>query len=82
MAGEQSDGSEVWIGLVEIRQRPGAGVLLDSNDALVNTLAIARDIDEHATSVRHAFDSLGFVVKGIEDPEPLSKYTENVSCSD
>lgn len=67
---------EVWIGLADVRQRAGAGVLLDRNQAIVNVLAIA--IDEHQFSqiVRATLDGRGFDLIQLEDPEPLAQRAE------
>jgi hypothetical protein len=62
---------EVWIGLAEARQRPGAGVLLDRNEAAVNVLANASDVTEFRQAVYKALDELGFDLVDLEDPAPL-----------
>jgi hypothetical protein len=66
----------VWIGLAEVSQRPGAGVLMDRNAAAVNVLALACDRESFERAVSDAFDRMGFDVVGLEDPEPLARRLE------
>jgi hypothetical protein len=68
---------EVWIGLVEVRQRPGAGVMLDRNEAFTNALARANDQTSYRQAVEHALDELGFDLVSIEDAEPLRERVAN-----
>jgi hypothetical protein len=63
---------DVWIGHALVHQRPGAGVLMDENDAYVQTLALASNHSEFHEAVRRAFDSLGFDLVELEDVEPLA----------
>lgn len=62
---------EVWIGLAEVRQRPGAGVLLDRNAAAVNVLALAQEAQGFTAAATSALDKLGFDLVAMEDAEPL-----------
>ena len=62
---------EVWIGLAEVRQRPGAGVLMDRNEAFVNVLALAQDEATFHSAAAATLDTLGFDCVDLEDPEPL-----------
>src|SRR5438093_676964 len=62
---------QVWIGLVEVEQRPGTEVLMDRNRAFANVLAFAASKDEFEEVARRAFDGLGFDVIDVETPEPL-----------
>jgi hypothetical protein len=60
---------ELWIGLAEVRQRAGAGILLDRNQAYVNVLAPARDVDGFRLAVERALDEMGFDLIEFEDAE-------------
>lgn len=62
---------EIWIGLAEVRHRPGAGVLLDRNTAYTNALALARDSSEFEEVVREAAAKIGFDLITVEECEPL-----------
>jgi hypothetical protein len=62
---------EVWIGLAEVQQRPGAGVLMDRTAAFVNVLAVARDEATFREAVAAALGNVGFDCIELEDPEPL-----------
>jgi hypothetical protein len=64
-------GAEMWIGLANVHQRPGAGVLMDENDAYVQTLALASGRDAFYATVRSAVNDLGFDLVELEDFEPL-----------
>jgi hypothetical protein len=68
---------EVWIGLIEVYHRPGAGVLMDQNAAFTNGLAFASDEREYVEAVREALANLGFDVTAVEDVEPLSTRRAN-----
>jgi hypothetical protein len=63
---------EVWIGLASVHQRPGAGVLMDENDAIVQTLGLASSHAEFCEVIRQAFDALGFDLVEVEDVDPLA----------
>lgn len=76
------ENTEVWIGLVEIRQCPGAGVLLDRNEAVTNVLALANNEACFRQAVTEAFSRLGFDVVDLEDPEPLAQRLEAFTVSD
>lgn len=62
---------EVWIGLAQVAQRPGARVLMDRNLAYANVLALASDPAEFAQAVRHAAAELGFDLLELEECEPM-----------
>jgi hypothetical protein len=70
---EQVRDKEVWIALLLVHQRPGARVLMDENDAYVQTLALASSTREYEKIVRDTLGERGFDVVEIEDPEPLSE---------
>ncbi|MDQ2932172.1 MAG: hypothetical protein M3Y05_15330 [Gemmatimonadota bacterium] len=61
----------VWVGLAEVRQRPGANVLLDRNDAFVFVLGLAHDDAGFQTVVEDALDELGFDLLRLENSEPF-----------
>lgn len=63
--------AQVWIGLAEVRQRPGAQVLMDRNHAVVNVLALSRDEREFRATVASALSAAGFDLVDLEDPESL-----------
>ena len=63
----------MWIGLATVHQRIGAGVLLDRNDAFVNTLALARTADGFTEIVRGGLAQLGFDLIELEEAEPLTE---------
>jgi hypothetical protein len=63
---------EVWIGLATVHQRPGAGILLDENDAYVQMLAWASSPDDFRFAVEQAFDEYGFDLLELEDVESLA----------
>ena len=64
---------EVWIGLAEVVQRPGAGMLMDRNQAFVHVLAMARDEETFRRLAVVALGDLGFDCVEIEEPEPLEQ---------
>ena len=66
-----SASKEVWIGLACVHQRPGAGVLMDENDAYVQVLALASTAAEFCSEVVAGFDAIGFDLAELEDAEPL-----------
>ena len=68
---------EVWIGVAEVRQRAGAGVLMDRNEAFVNVLANASGEPSFRAAVSVALHGLGFDLVSVEDPEPLSRRREH-----
>jgi hypothetical protein len=53
--------SDVWIGLAEVEQRPGAGVLMDENKAFVQVLALASDEREYRSVAAAALDDLASI---------------------
>ena len=73
MTPEREQAAEVWIGLAEVRQRPGAGVLMDRNQAVVNVLALCRDEREFRAAVAVALSEAGFDLVDLEDPESLEE---------
>lgn len=73
---------EVWIGLAEVRQRPGAGVLLDRNAAAVNVLALAADAQGFTAAATSALGKLGFDLVDMEDAEPLRLRVQKYSVDE
>jgi hypothetical protein len=73
MAKSDATARQVWIGLASVHQRPGAGVLMDENDAFVQVLALASSPDEYRVAVGRAFDTMGFDLLELEDIEPLAE---------
>ena len=71
--GEATPRREVWIGLATVHQRPGAGILMDENDAFVPMLAWARSSAEFASEIAKAFNDYGFDVLDLESVEALSE---------
>jgi hypothetical protein len=67
---------QVWIGLAEVTQRPGAGVLMDRNGAYVNVLALAASASEFHQTAEAALTKLGFQMVELEDSEPIDKKLE------
>jgi hypothetical protein len=67
---------QVWIGLAEVTQYPGSGVLLDRNDAYVNVLALAASASEFHQTAEAALTKLGFQMVELEDSEPLDRRLE------
>jgi hypothetical protein len=68
----EKDSQEVWIGLAEVHQRLGAGVLMDENDAYVQVLALASSPESFRAAVQVAINDLGFDLVDLEDSEPLA----------
>lgn len=68
---DDSSKPRVWIGLAQVLQRPGAGVLLDRNRAYVNILAMARAVAGFEQEAREACAALGFELVELEDVEPF-----------
>jgi hypothetical protein len=62
---------EIWIGLAQLCQQPGAGVLMDRNLAYANVLALASDHTDFTRVVRDAAAELGFDLLELEECEPL-----------
>ena len=73
---------EVWIGLAEVRQRPGASVLMDRNEAFTNVLALADSGTGFTEAVRRALDQMGFDLVELEDPEPLRQRQQKFTVAD
>ncbi len=71
LMGAGNDSEEVWIGLANVHQRPGAGVLMDENDAYVQVLALASLPEAFCATVRSAFNDLGFDLMELTNFEPL-----------
>src|SRR5437016_14209220 len=63
---------ELWIGLAEVRHRPGSGMLLDSNAAFANALAYASSEAEYREAIAESLAAVGFDLVSVEDAEPLS----------
>lgn len=74
--------SRVWIGLVLVHQRPGVTMLMDQNDAYVQTLAMASNAAEYLERVRHAFDELGFDILESEDVDPIDERIKEWTVDD
>jgi hypothetical protein len=74
---DQDEQRQVWIGLATVHQRPGAGVLMDRNDAFVNVLALASTQGEFTDVVRDDLAQLGFDLVELEDTERLSERRES-----
>ena len=68
----RSERRQVWAGLATVHQHPGAGALLDRNDAFVNAVALAQTAEEFAQLVRGALSQLGFELVELEEIEPLA----------
>jgi hypothetical protein len=68
----RSEQRQVWAGLATVHQQPGAGVLLDRNDAFVNAVALAHTAEEFTQLVRGALSQLGFELVDLEEIEPLA----------
>jgi hypothetical protein len=68
----RSEQRQVWAGLASVHQHPGAGVLLDRNDAFVNAVALAHTAEEFTQFVRGALSQLGFELVDLEEIEPLA----------
>lgn len=73
--------TEVWIGLVEVNQRPGAGVLMDRNGAITNALAFAESEGQFREAIETALLKLGFDLIAVEDAEPLRVRQEGFEVS-
>ena len=71
-----SSPNRVWIGLAEVAQRPGAGVLMDRNGAYVNVLAMATTASEFQVAAAAALAEIGFELLDLEEPEPLARRLE------
>lgn len=62
---------EVWIGLVEVRPRPGNVVLGQALGAFTNVLAWASDASDYEARVRGALAANDFDVLAVSEAEPL-----------
>jgi len=62
---------EVWIGLAQLSQRPGTGVLMDRNLAYATVLGLADSADTFQRVVAAAADRMGFDLLELEEEEPL-----------
>jgi hypothetical protein len=68
------DQFDIWIGLVEVRPRPGVRVLgRDQVGAYVTTLALAVDAENYSRVVALSLDSLGLNMIACDEIEPLSE---------
>jgi hypothetical protein len=63
--------TEVWIGLAQLSQRPGTGVLLDRNLAFATVLGLADSADAFQRLIASAADHMGFDLLELEEQEPL-----------
>ena len=63
---------ELWIGLAEVVQKPGAGVLMDRNAAFTNVIAVATSAAEFAEAATTALSDNGFELVALEESEPLA----------
>ncbi len=61
----------VWIGLVEVRPKPGNAIFEGAPGAFSNVLCLGRDEAEYRRRVVQVFDGLGLEVAGIMDIERL-----------
>jgi len=62
---------EVWIGLAQLSQRPGTGVLMDRNLAYATVLGLADSADSFKKVVGDAADRMGFDLLELEEEEPV-----------
>ena len=67
----QSSAAQVWIGLAQVLQRSGTGVLMDRNGAYVNILAMATAAPAFERAARDACAAVGFDLVELEDAEPF-----------
>lgn len=67
---------QVWIGLAELQQKPGAGVLLDRNFAYAQVLTWASSEAEHRKLARRYVDELGFDLLRMGEVDSLSERLE------
>lgn len=64
----------IWIGLVEVKPRPGTDFLgSDEKGAYVTTLALAQDAKDFETVVAQALDALGLDMIGTDETELYSE---------
>lgn len=75
-------GREVWIGLADVRPRPGNDVFDDAPGAYTSFVALADDRDDALRVVAFHFDRLGFETKEIEDLEPIEDRLDSHGVSD
>ena len=64
---------ECWIGLAELRQVPGSGVLMDANEAFAICVGKAPDKACFKRLVARRAATLGFRLLDLEDVENLSE---------
>ncbi len=73
---------EVWIGLVDVRPKPGNSIFDGAPGAYSNVLCLARDEAEYRGMVEGTFGELGFEVNGFEGIEPFEHRREHLSPDD
>lgn len=79
---DRQQGAEVWIGLADVRQRPGASMLMDRNEAVVNVVAMANTVLAFKQAIETALTDIGFDLIDLEDPEPLRVRQEQFEVSE
>jgi hypothetical protein len=72
----RSPQEEVWVGLANVRPRPGNQYVQDKG-AFVNVLAFAADKVTYINRIKKALDELDFDLVDIEDVEPFRIRTAN-----
>jgi hypothetical protein len=65
--------ANIWIGLVQISNRPDNGLLDGAKGAYVNVLAMANDSFDFIEKVKKALANLELGFVQIEDVEPFSE---------
>jgi hypothetical protein len=75
-------GREVWIGLANVRPRPGNEIFDDAPGAYVNFVALADTLDDARRAVTSHFDDLRFDVREIDDLEPPDERLDRRGVSD
>ena len=73
---------EVWIGLAEVKQRSGAAMLMDRNEAIVNVLAMADSPSAFHQAAESALAKIGFDLVNLEDVESLRRRREQFQVAD
>ena len=72
----------MWIGLAEVKQHPGAGMMMDRNEAIVNVLALAADVTTFHSAIEAAFGEIGFDLVSLDESEPLQQRQEQFEVAD
>lgn len=70
---KQETNREVWIGIADLRPKPGNSIFNGAPGAFSNALCLARNEVEYRCRVADTFGELGFEVKDLTDIEPLEK---------